>query len=110
MKRREFIAALGGAAALPLTARAQQPGKLPIVGFIVPGTVESHGKWVAAFTTRIGDLGWIDGRTVVLAYRWAEGHPERYSEIAAEFARLNADIIVTSVAGAVTAARQAAPN
>src|SRR5437868_14916058 len=109
MRRREFIGLVGGAA-WPLAARAQQSSNRPVVGFIVPGTVESHGKWVAAFTKRMGELGWIDGRTAVLAYRWAEGHPERYSEFAAEFAQLNADVIVTSVGGAVTAANQAAPH
>lgn len=96
--------------AWPVAARAQQPGKLPFIGFIVPGTVESHGKWIAAFTKRMGDLGWVDGRTANLAYRFTAGHLERYAEIAAEFARLNADVIVTSVGGAVTAAREATPR
>src|SRR4051812_25782261 len=108
MQRRGLISLVGSAfVTWPLAALAQLSGKLPVIGFIVPGTIESHGKWVAAFTKRMGELGWIDGRTVVLAYRWAEGHPERYSEIAAEFARLNADVIVTSVSGAVVAVKQA---
>jgi putative ABC transport system substrate-binding protein len=110
MRRREFTLLVGGAAMWPLVARAQQPAKIPIVGFIVPGTEQSHGKWVAAFTARLAELGWIDGRTVVLAYRWAAGHTERYPEMAAELARLGADVVATSVPGGVAAMKQAAPQ
>jgi putative ABC transport system substrate-binding protein len=107
MKRREFIAALGGAvAAWPLAARAQQPPRLPTIGFLVPGTPESHGKWVAAFAQRLAELGWIEGRSVAIEYRWAEGRNERMAEIAAEFVRLKVDVIVTSGNGAI-ASRQA---
>src|SRR5437879_3881159 len=102
MKRREFIAAFGASLAGLARAHAQQPGKLPVVGFIVPGTEQSHGKWVAAFTAHLAELGWVEGRTVVLAYRWAAGHAERYPALAAELAALKADVIVTSVSGAVT--------
>src|SRR5262249_55476945 len=67
--RRELLAALGGAAAAwPLTARAQQPGKLPTIGFLVAGTPSSHGQWVAAFVQRLRELGWIEGRTVAIEY------------------------------------------
>ena len=107
MKRREFITLLGGtAAAWPLTARAQQPPRRPTVGLLVPGTPESHGKWVAAFVQRLSELGWIEGRTVAIEYRWAEGRNERMAEIAAEFVRLKVDIIVTSAYGAI-ASKQA---
>ena len=84
MKRREFIAGLGGAAAWPLATRAQQTAKLPTIGFVVPGTPASHGKWVAAFVQRLGELGWIEGRTIAIEYRWVEGRTERFAEIAAE--------------------------
>jgi putative ABC transport system substrate-binding protein len=108
MKRREFITLLGGAAAAtwPLAARAQQPPRLPTIGFLVPGTPESHGKWVAAFAQRLSELGWIEGRTVAVEYRWAEGRNERMAEIAAEFVRLKVDVIVTSGNGAI-ASKQA---
>ncbi|MFL6814278.1 MAG: ABC transporter substrate-binding protein, partial [Bradyrhizobium sp.] len=107
MYRREFITLIGGAAAAwPFAARAQQAGKLATVGFLVAGTPESHGKWVAAFAKRLSELGWIDGRTVAIDYRWAEARNERMAEIAAEFVRLKVDVIVTSGAGAI-AAKQA---
>jgi putative ABC transport system substrate-binding protein len=105
MRRRDFVAVLGGAAAWPFTARAQ-PAKLPSIGFLVPGTPESHGKWVAAFAQRLSELSWIEGRTVAIEYRWAEGRNERMAEFAAEFVRLKVDIIVTSGAGTI-ASKQA---
>jgi putative tryptophan/tyrosine transport system substrate-binding protein len=107
MQRREFITLLGGAAGLPLTARAQQVAKLPTVGFLVAGTPASHGKWVAAFVQRLRELGWIEGRTVTIEYRWAEGRTEPLAEIAAEFVRLKVDVIFTSGTPAVIAAKQA---
>jgi putative ABC transport system substrate-binding protein len=110
MKRREFIASLGASLAGLAGAHAQQPGKLPVVGFIIPGTEQSHGKLVAAFTAHLAELGWIDGRTVVLAYRWTEGHPERYAEFAAELAQLKADVMLTTVSSATVAIQQAAPT
>src|SRR5499433_501157 len=100
MKRREFIIILGSVAAAPslawpLAARAQQAAK-PTIGFLVAGTPLSHGQWVAAFVRRLQELGWIEGRTVAIEYRWGEGRNERFAEIAAEFVRLKVDVIVTS--------------
>jgi ABC transporter substrate binding protein len=107
MKRREFITLLGGAAAVwPLAARAQQAGKLPTIGFLSGPTASAAGQWVTTFKERLRELGWIEGRTVAIEVRWAEGRPERYTEIAAEFVRLKVDVIVT-VGGAVSAAKQA---
>jgi putative ABC transport system substrate-binding protein len=106
MRRREFITGLGGAATFPLAARAQQPGKLPTIGFMGAGTASTWSHWVAAFVQRLRELGWIEGRTVAIDVRWAEGRSERFAEIAAEFVRLKVDVIVTSGA-AVTAAKQA---
>jgi putative ABC transport system substrate-binding protein len=106
IRRRKFLATLGGAAAWPLAARAQRAGKLPTIGFLVTGTPSSHGQWFAALAQRLRELGWIEGRTVAIEYRWAEGRPERYAEIAAEFVRLKVDVIVTG-GGAVPAAKQA---
>ena len=109
MKRREFITlACGAAAAWPLTARAQQ-AKLPTIGFLGQSTrVFSAGsEWVAAFVQRLRELGWIEGRTVAIEYRWSEGRAERAAESAAEFVRLKVDIIVTSGTPQTLAAKQA---
>jgi putative ABC transport system substrate-binding protein len=107
VKRREFITLLAGAAATwPVVARAQQAGKLPTIGFLGAATPSSWREWTAAFVQRLRELGWIEGRTVTIEYRWAEGRTERYDEIAAEFARLKVDVIVT-VGGAVAAAKHA---
>jgi putative ABC transport system substrate-binding protein len=107
MRRRAFIALLGGAAAgWPLAARAQPSGKLPAIGFLVAGTPSSHGQLVVGFQQRLRELGWIEGRNIILDVRWAEGRSERYTEIAAEFVRLKVDVIVTA-GGAVLAAKQA---
>jgi putative ABC transport system substrate-binding protein len=106
MRRREFITLVGGSAlALPLAARAQQPGKLPTIGCL-GSDAETWRPWSPAFVQRLRELGWIDGRTVAIEYRWSEGHPERVAEIAAEFVRLKVDIIVT-VGPAVAALKQA---
>lgn len=96
MKRREFITFIGGAAvAWPLTARAQQPAKLPTIGFLGSGTSAAQGQWVTAFRARLRELGWIEGRNLMIEYRWAEGRPDRAAELAAEFVRLKVDVIVT---------------
>jgi ABC transporter substrate binding protein len=105
MKRREFITLLGGAAAWPLAARAQQPAKLPTIGFLGAGTLSAWSLWIAAFVQRLRELGWIEGRTIAIEYRWAEGRSERFTEIGAEFVRLKVDVIVT-VGTAVAALKQ----
>ena len=106
--RRKFLATLGGAAAAcPLAARAQQPRKLPTIGFLVAGTPSTYGLWFAALVQRLRELGWIEGHNVAIEYRWAEGRNERYAEIAAEFARLKVDVIVTVTTPAALAAKQA---
>jgi putative ABC transport system substrate-binding protein len=108
MRRREFITLLGGAAAAwPLAARAQQPRKLPTIGFLGAGSPSVWSQWTAAFLQRLHELGWIEGRTVTIEYRWAEGRSERYAEIAAELVRLKVDVIVTGGSEAVIAAKQA---
>ena len=106
--RRAFITLLGGAViAWPLAARAQQPGKLPTMGIIGSGTPATQSHWYAAFVQRLRELGWIDGRTVAVEYRWAEGRDERFAEIAAEFVQRKVDVIVTSSTVGVVAAKQA---
>ncbi|MFZ0115738.1 MAG: ABC transporter substrate-binding protein, partial [Xanthobacteraceae bacterium] len=109
MRRRAFITLIGSAATWPLAARAQQPGKRPIVGFLGDSTPVGESERAAAFARRLHDLGWIEGRTIAIEYRWADGRSERLAEIAAEFAQLKVDIIVTAGTPAVMAAKQAAP-
>jgi putative tryptophan/tyrosine transport system substrate-binding protein len=107
MRRREFIALLGGgAAAWPLTARAQQPGKLPTIGFLGGASALVENQWAAAFVRRLHELGWTEGRTVAIEYRWAEGRNEP-AEIVAEFVRFKVDIIVTYGTPSILAAKQA---
>src|SRR5215471_10503801 len=108
MRRREFFTLLGGAAAAwPLVAQAQQTAKQPAIGFLGSSTPSAMSQWVAAFVQRLRDLGWIEGRTVAIEYRWAEGRSSRAAEIAAEFVRLKVDVIVTYASVAVLAAKQA---
>jgi putative tryptophan/tyrosine transport system substrate-binding protein len=108
IRRREFIL-LGGSAvaAWPVAAHAQQSAKLPTIGLLVPGTPASHGQWYAVLVQRLRELGWIEGRTVAIEVRYAEGHVKRLAEIATEFVRLKVDVIVTSGTPAVVQAMQA---
>jgi ABC-type uncharacterized transport system substrate-binding protein len=107
MRRREFITLLGGAAGWPLAARAQQRGNLPTIGFLGQSTRSAASEWTAALMQRLSELGWLEGRTVAIDYRWAEGREERYAELAAEFVRLKVDVIVTSGTPAVMASMRA---
>jgi putative ABC transport system substrate-binding protein len=108
MKRREFMTLLGGAAAAwPLVARAQQREKLPIIGILGSATPAAQGQLSAVLVERLRALGWIDGRTVAIESRWAEGRTERYAEIAAEFVRLGVTVIVTGGTAAAEAAKRA---
>ena len=96
MRRREFFSLVGGAAAAwPLSARGQQPPKAPIIGFLGATTASAGNQWAAAFVQRLNELGWIEGRTVAIEYRWADGRNERVAEIASEFVRLKVAVIVT---------------
>jgi putative ABC transport system substrate-binding protein len=105
--RRGFITIFAGAAAWPLAARAQQPAKLPTIGYLGPTTPAVENQRVAAFVQRLRELGWIEGRTIAIEYRWAEGRGERFTEIAAEFVRLKVDVIVTYATPPAIAAKQA---
>jgi putative tryptophan/tyrosine transport system substrate-binding protein len=105
LKRRDFITLVGSAAAWPLAARAQPSKRLPTIGVLGAATSLSWSHWVAAFVQRLGELGWSEGRTVAIEYRWAEGHTERFPEIATEFARMNVDVIVTAANGVLPAKR-----
>ena len=107
MRRREFITLVGGATVgWPLSARSQQSGRLPTIGFLGGATASAWTNWSAAFVQRLRELGWSEGRTVSIEYRWAEGRHERAAEIAAEFVRLKVDVIITS-GGVLSAVKQA---
>jgi putative ABC transport system substrate-binding protein len=104
MRRREFIGVLGGVAVWPATARSQQPAKLPTIGFLGASAASAQAQWTAAFVQRLRELGWIEGRTVAIEYRFAEGRNDRFAELAAEFVRLKVDVILTD-GGATLAAK-----
>ena len=106
MKRREFITLLGGAAAWPLVARAQQT-KLPTIGLFLGANPSIESQRVATFVQRLRELAWIDGRNLAIEYRWAEGRDERYTEIIAEFIRIKVDVIVTVGTSPTLAAKRA---
>jgi len=91
MKRREFIALLGGAV-VSSSALAQQ---VRTIGLLGSGNEAAQREWTAAFVKRIAELGWTEGSNLKIAYRWADGRNERFAEIAAEFTRLNVDLILT---------------
>jgi putative tryptophan/tyrosine transport system substrate-binding protein len=107
MKRREFMTLLGGATAWPLVGRAQPASKLPTIGLLGSSTQAAMSQWVAVFVQRLRELGWIEGRSVMIEYRWAEGRANRFSEIAEEFVRLKVDVIVTHATEATLAAKRA---
>jgi putative ABC transport system substrate-binding protein len=106
LRRREFITLLGGAAAAwPLAARAQQM-KLPTIGLLGGATPSAQAQWTAAFVQRLRELGWVEGQTVTIEYRWVEGRFERSPAIIAEFVRLKVDVIVTHATPNILAAKQ----
>jgi putative ABC transport system substrate-binding protein len=108
MRRRNFITLLGGAAVASLIsapAARTQPKKLPTIGFLGSSTPTTWKPWVAAFVERLRELGWIDGRTIAIEYRWAEGRSERLAEIAGEFVQLKVDVIVSGGIGVPAAKR-----
>src|SRR5438552_3482285 len=108
LQRREFVTLVGGAAAWPVAARAQQQlAKVPTVGFLSPNAPLAQSQWTAAFVQRLRELGWIEGHTVAIEYRWAEGQIERLGAIAAELVRAKVDIIVTAGTPAIAAAKHA---
>jgi putative ABC transport system substrate-binding protein len=107
MRRRNVISGLGLTALWPFQVDAQQPAKLPTIGLLGSTSSEVASRWVAAFLGRLRELGWIEGRTVAIEYRWADARIERYTEIAAELVRLKVDVIVTWASAPVLAAKHA---
>jgi putative ABC transport system substrate-binding protein len=108
MRRREFIALLGSATAVwPFAARTEQAGKLPTIGYLGPNVESVDRPRVAAFARRLGELGWVEGRNVVIEHRAANGLAERAGQIASEFVRLKVNVILTSGDAQGLAAKQA---
>ena len=107
MRRRDFMAGLGAAAAWPAVARAQAPVKLPRIGFLGATTPSAQKLWNDAFEQRLRELDWVNGRNIIIDYRWANGRQERAADVCAEFVRLNVDVIVTHTAPLTSAAKRA---
>jgi len=107
MRRREFIAGLLGATAWPLTARAQQAGKVARIGFLGAPSPSDYADQLATFRAGLRDLGNIEGNNIFIEYRWADGNYARLPALAAELARANVDLIVTSGTTGSIAAKQA---
>jgi putative ABC transport system substrate-binding protein len=107
VKRREFITLLGGAAAWPLVARAQQPGKVPRIGFLGAASPSTFASRLEAIRLGLRDFGYIEGTNIIIEYRWAQGHYERLPELAAELVRSKVDLIVTHTTPGSLAAKRA---
>jgi putative tryptophan/tyrosine transport system substrate-binding protein len=108
MNRRDLISLLGGAAAAwPLAARAQQPTKIPRIGFLGAVTPEDFPHLENAFRNGLGELGYVEGRNLVIEYRWAEGKAERLPELAADLVGLRVDAIFCITSAAARAAKNA---
>jgi len=108
MKRREFVSLIGGAAAWPIAARAQQAERLARIGYLGPTSASQLVGAIDAFSNGLRDLGYVEGRNLHIEYRFADGHEDRLAALATELVALNIDVIVTSVTGVFAAQRATA--
>ena len=106
MKRREFIALVGGAVARPLEVRAQQ-AKLPVIGYLSASSPAGRAHLVTAFREGVRESGHVEGQNVAIEYRWAEDQYERLPDLAAELVRRQVEVIAATDTLSATAAKQA---
>src|SRR5262245_58249324 len=107
LHRREFITLLGGEAAWPFAAQAQQSDKIARVGFLGTSSLSLERPLVDAFRQKLQELGHVDGKNIAIEYRWAEGQDERLPRLAGDLVRLQPDVIVTTGTPGTLAAKQA---
>src|SRR5262245_65412425 len=107
MRRREFITLIGGAAAWPLVARAQQPA-VPVVGFLSGRSLTSDAHLVAAFRQALNDSGFVEGQNVTIEFRWAEGLLNRLPKLAADLVQRKVAVIFAGAADVHVGALQVA--
>jgi len=110
IKRREFITLLGGAAAWPLVARAQQPPNMPVIGYLEFGTPESRAYMVTAFRKGLGELGYIEGRNVTIEYRWGNNDIDRLRDLAIDLVARRVNVIAVAGGGPSALAAKAATS
>jgi putative ABC transport system substrate-binding protein len=107
MRRREFIAGFGSAAARPVAARAQQPA-MPVIGFVNSGSANAAAGWVAAFHKGLGETGYVEGRNVTVEYHWLGGQFDRLPALMADLVRRRVAVIATPADIAASIAAKAA--